>query len=492
MPTKKKATPAPKKEPAAALNHNHTETIDIPHEEVSPGPDKVEPGKELTVQDQIKNQIAKLGVADAGIAALKDRYGSLTIAGPSDKDGYEAVKKAWNEVRSTRTALEKKGLELRNDYTIITKAIKGEEDRLIKSLRPLEDQLQEAWKNIDQEREAEKERQKKEDEDRLKARVQQLTDHGMVLHDGFYQLGSTISMDVVTLRALPDEAFAKLLDRVKTKKEELDEEARQEKARKEQEEQQRRQQQQEIERQQNELKRQQEELQRQQETLRQEQERAIKVRRDLRSSLIMNAGFIPMTDGRFRYFTGTNEDIDIPASLLDLEAEEFDSQLAAWKQKVETAKAKKDELERQEAERKQAEAKEQEERRIAREKKHVFIAASLQNVAGLVHDATDQQFKFSNEADDIWVKPTEMEDWSDEQILHKAQELAERVSKAKKEATRLEKERQQERQDSLSDDQLIAEYVTALKTITAPEVKKLKTKAGRTKLGQIINTITNL
>src|SRR5690349_345249 len=135
--------------PKPPLQQQHVQ--DIPHEEVKL-PDVTDP------EAQIKTEIAKFNLADAAIEKLKQEYGSLTITDVKDKAGYDAVKAAWQDTRSKRTGLEKKGLELRGAYKIITKAIGKEEDRLIKLLEPLETELHGKWKAIDDE----KERVKKE------------------------------------------------------------------------------------------------------------------------------------------------------------------------------------------------------------------------------------------------------------------------------------------------------------------------------------------
>ncbi len=176
---------------------------------------------ELTIQREIK----KFGLADAGIEELKKKYGELTIADVEDRAGYEAVKKAWNEVRTTRTALEKKGLDIRGTYTKINKAVSVEEDRLITLLKPLENDLQVKWKKIDDDKEAEKQRKIKEEQERLQARVDDLVGAGCALTDGYYGIGGTIAIDVATLRAMPDDKYAGLLTAVQAKAVEVKAEA---------------------------------------------------------------------------------------------------------------------------------------------------------------------------------------------------------------------------------------------------------------------------
>lgn len=236
---------AASKKPGGAANtgtaNNHTQ--DIEHEVVAQ-----EPGKEtttvavevITVEQQIQNELAKFNLADQGIALLKEQFGALVINGPDDKIGYKAVKEGWNLVRSKRTGLEKKGKELRGDYTVITKAISGEEKRLTELITPLEDDLYKKWKAVDDEKDRLKKEQEEAEQKQLMARVEEVQTLGMTFTDGFYQIGGTISVDVASLRQFNDEQYGKLKQAIQNKKAEIDKAAADaEKLRQEQEEQQR-------------------------------------------------------------------------------------------------------------------------------------------------------------------------------------------------------------------------------------------------------------
>lgn len=200
------------------IDHEHIDTPateQVKVEEADVEAEEIQPDK------QIKLEVAKLNLADTAIAELKKQYGDLTINGVDDKAGYKAVKAAWSEVRSIRTGLEKRGLAIRNRIAQITKAVSKEEDRLIDLLAPLEEELQKKYRAIDDEKvRVEKEAQEKEQQ-RLMQRLEELVGMGMRLTDGFYRIGDTISMDVATLRALPDEQYQKLKDTVQAKATEI-------------------------------------------------------------------------------------------------------------------------------------------------------------------------------------------------------------------------------------------------------------------------------
>lgn len=211
-----------------------THIQDIDHEQVeSPAQEKTAPiVEEAVVVDDAKNleltiarEIKRFNLADAGIEALKKQYGELVITGVDDKAGYKAVREAWSAVRSTRTALEKKGLAIRTDYTVVTKAVKKEEDRLIDALTPLEEDLYKKWKAIDEQKEAEKKRLAEEEQTRLNTRIDEIMADGAKFSDGYYGIGGTIAIDVATLRSMADEQYTTLRCAVQAKAKELKDEA---------------------------------------------------------------------------------------------------------------------------------------------------------------------------------------------------------------------------------------------------------------------------
>lgn len=225
----------------ASPGNNHI--VDVAHEEVAVNKETQTTTTEvqvITVEDQIRQELAKFNLADQGIAKLKEEFGDLVITGPDDKAGYKAVKEAWNLVRSKRTGLEKKGKDLRGDYTVITKAISGEEKRLTELITPLEDDLYKKWKAIDDEKDRLKKEKEEAEQKQLMARIEEVQTLGMTFADGFYQIGGTITVDVASLRQFNDEQFGKLKQAITNKKAEMDKAAADaEQQRRDQEEQQR-------------------------------------------------------------------------------------------------------------------------------------------------------------------------------------------------------------------------------------------------------------
>lgn len=138
-----------------------------------------------TDQEFINSQLKKYNVTDAAIAEIRQRYGELTVHGPDDKAGYDAVKAAIADVRSIRTGIEKKRKELKDLALRYGRAVDDEAKRLTSEVSQIEERLK-----------TEKERTDKEIEDKKNAamllRTQALIDAGFVFDGNFYYAGSVI------------------------------------------------------------------------------------------------------------------------------------------------------------------------------------------------------------------------------------------------------------------------------------------------------------
>lgn len=138
-----------------------------------------------TDQDFINSQLKKYNVTDAALADIKQRYGELSVHGPDDKAGYDAVKAAIADVRSIRTGIEKNRKELKDLALRYGRAVDDEAKRLTSEVSQIEERLK-----------VEKERTDKEIEDKKNAamllRTQALIDAGFIFDGNFYYAGSVI------------------------------------------------------------------------------------------------------------------------------------------------------------------------------------------------------------------------------------------------------------------------------------------------------------
>lgn len=415
------AKTARKKAPGTG-DSNGADTIDIPHEEVKTQSNQVAVTPTvITVEDQIKLELAKFNVADSAIATMKEEYGALVITGQDDKKGYEAVKKAWNHTRTTRTSLEKKGLELRSQYKVITTAISGEEDRLVDLITPLEEDLHKKWKAIDDEKERAKKEQEEAEQKQLMARVEEVQTLGMAFKDGFYQIGDTIAVDVASLRMYNDEQYAKLKGAIEAKKKELDKIAADaaEKLRLENE--QRQKDADELKRQQDDLKKQQDDLRQQQEQLKRDQENAAKIKRDNRINKLVALGmtYNDRTD-LFVHDNGFRTTTNGGADLFALDDYGFDEHAKIIAGHITDSNADKT---------KHDQEVEQEKKALEDHKK--FIAASMDR-AGFTFSYTGQSFTWEDKNTAIEVTFAELIPLSEPEVSDKAQAYQAQIEEAKK------------------------------------------------------------
>lgn len=467
----------PKKK-ATTAGGNGAATIDIPHEEVK----QTAPASQVVVSEappdsdeaRIKNEIAKFNVADGAIAQMKEVYGALVIKDESDKDGYNQVKKAWNEVRSKRTSLEKKGLELRNGFKVITSAISKEEDRLVTLITPLEDDLYKKWKAIDDEKERKKKEQEEAEGRQLMARIEELQTLGMKFRDGFYQIGDTITADVATLRAMPVDMFEKLKTAVKNKAAELqkiaDDLAEQ-----------KRQQDLKLKQEQDELKRQQDELADQQRQLQAQKDEMARQLRDMRLIKLQSLGMD--LEGKEVLKWDTIRLYIAP--LIDMTADEFNRTVDITAEQIKDLKNKK--------------AQEEEERKkVAAEKdrRDKYIASCMEAI-GMVYNWNMRNFQFK--LGDIYTELgwNDFNGMDDDAIMAKAKEVSEFILKAKKDHAAAEQKKEQDRQKAeklgLTDktrwDREIEQTSAAALRIVPAEYKTVKY---REKAQNLLDQLTNI
>lgn len=398
---------------------------------------------EKTLEITIAREIKRFNLADAGIEELKAKYGDLQIIDVNDRAGYETVKRAWNDVLSRRTGLEKKGLEIRGGYNRITKAVKGEEDRLIGLLKPLEDDLKKKWKKIDDDKEAEKQRLAQEAEAKLQARVQELLDAGCEFKLGYYGIGQTIAIDVATLREMPEEQFAGLKEAVVAKKVELDAEAARLAEQKRLEDEQR------------------EADKKKLKELEDQQKADKQAKRELRLDLLDAVGMSISAGGREVAYDNGFAGHRIPIEQVDNATD------AEFKELVRDARAKVAEAkEKMEAHEAQV-AKEREEL----EKKKVLVN-DLMIEAGFSYNYGSQSFGFTNKFLSLKKEMGELVQLPEADLKVYAETWAKDIAAAREQQTEHDQQaaaaKERERVAQLSDEQRFTEYLQAIGEIPDP------------------------
>ena len=130
--------------------------------------------KALQLFNLTEKEIAeRLEETEEAISILSDKYMSLKVQNPDDKEGYEIVKEARIDIKKRRVKVEKNGKAQRDDANAYNKMVLKVEHRIIDLLSPIEDYLTGQEKIVTDE----KLRLKAEAEAKEAARVQAMVDH---------------------------------------------------------------------------------------------------------------------------------------------------------------------------------------------------------------------------------------------------------------------------------------------------------------------------
>lgn len=132
--------------------------------------EKIEPPEE-------KLAVIQYNITDSAIAKMKEKYKGLKITDLKDTKGYEEVRLAIADVRTRRTAVEDKRVELKKDALEFGRKVDKEAKRITALLLKIEDPLKAEKKRIDDEADRikeEKARKEQERVDGIRARITQM------------------------------------------------------------------------------------------------------------------------------------------------------------------------------------------------------------------------------------------------------------------------------------------------------------------------------
>jgi hypothetical protein len=198
---------------AKNLNTEKNHVEDVEHEVIE-APTQGQKFQPTTVNQKISLEIARFDLPAAVIAKMKEDYAGLTIAGVDDKEGYKAVKSAWQQTRNLRLSIENKRVEIKGDYLTITRAIDAKAKEYTDDITPLETHLKAELTRIDTIIEEERTRAEREKEAQAQARVRELIENGMSFNGSYYVIGDAISMDAVAIKNMPADEYARFLSKV--------------------------------------------------------------------------------------------------------------------------------------------------------------------------------------------------------------------------------------------------------------------------------------
>ena len=175
---------------------------------------------ELTTQQEKalvlrKEDLARLNELASKLEKWREEYSTLTIAGISDKEGRENVRKAIATLRTERTSLEDNRKILVAPYNQTLAFVNDKfADAKLKILS-IEEPLKEMKKRVDDEEDQIKEQKRLEKAQKLANRVDALTKNGCSFDGEYYsikddELGiAETSLGIVDLENMSDELFEK-------------------------------------------------------------------------------------------------------------------------------------------------------------------------------------------------------------------------------------------------------------------------------------------
>lgn len=173
----------------------------------------------ISSEATIKKEIEKFDVAKAWIDEKKSAFSLLKIDGLDDKVGEKAVHLLWQQVRDKRILVEKTRKERKDYFIKVGKGIDAYAKELTEALLEIEEPAKKLLEEQEFKREEKRMKAEREALERLHNRVSELQGAGMEFNGSFYCIGNTITVDVVTLKTLPDGPYLDLLEKVRAEAE---------------------------------------------------------------------------------------------------------------------------------------------------------------------------------------------------------------------------------------------------------------------------------
>lgn len=146
--------------------------------------------EEVTLENEIQQELVKANVTDTVIARLKEEYGELRLASLDDKEGYLTIKAAAKDCSKLRNLAVKICKEGRDHAVKIQKKWVAKEKEVVGKIAEVEDVLDAEIKRFDDEVDRKVEAEKKRVEEAYMARTQELTKMGAVYLNAEFSLGN--------------------------------------------------------------------------------------------------------------------------------------------------------------------------------------------------------------------------------------------------------------------------------------------------------------
>jgi len=152
------------------------------------------------IEQSVDQKLIEFSKSDAAIAVMAEQFLPMKLESATDKKGFEIIRTARIQVKTTRVDIEKKRVELKADALAFGRKVDGEAKRLTAMVDPIESHLEAQEKIFTDERDRVKREADAAKERHLQARI-----------DALDVIGATFSP--MTVRAMTDEHFATFLSR---------------------------------------------------------------------------------------------------------------------------------------------------------------------------------------------------------------------------------------------------------------------------------------
>lgn len=174
----------------------------------------------LTPEKEINTQLQQKNLADEAIAELKSKYGSLKLEDINDKVTLSRIHDARMEVRDARIGIEKFCKQAREKATAYSRAVIGEEKRLVNLIEPLEEYLMEEENKPAQEKLRLELEEQARIASQLKTRIVSLVGAGMNYNGSRYFLNERYITEA-EIKTVTDEEFEDFLSEVKAEQQKV-------------------------------------------------------------------------------------------------------------------------------------------------------------------------------------------------------------------------------------------------------------------------------
>lgn len=167
----------------------------------------------LTIEQRVAQDVKRFDVMEA-LEKIKEEAKDLKIEGIEDREGYQKVKTARMAVVRLRTGIEKIRSQLNEDALKYQRLVNDHAKKLTAKVREIEDPLDAEETRIDNLIKEEEARKLQIIEDRRIERARLLSEMGM-LFDGIKYVGHGTTIDMPSVRELPDSEFGEIVSEIR-------------------------------------------------------------------------------------------------------------------------------------------------------------------------------------------------------------------------------------------------------------------------------------